>query len=84
MGEADLDIVATLPEYQGRGAAGELIRWGINKADEAGLEVYLEASPPAVPVYEHYGFTTVDTFTPSDFNYTESFMVRRPRKAEQT
>jgi GNAT superfamily N-acetyltransferase len=55
-----LELVATRPEYQGKGAAGKLLRWGMEKADEEGTETYLEASPDGKPIYEHFGFTETD------------------------
>jgi GNAT superfamily N-acetyltransferase len=55
-----LNLVATRPEYQGKGAAGKLLRWGIQRADEDGTETYLEASPDGKPIYEHLGFKEVD------------------------
>jgi hypothetical protein len=51
-----LELVATRPEWQGKGAAGRLMRWGLEKADEDGVESYLEASPDGKPIYEHFGF----------------------------
>ena len=55
-----LEIIATKPEYQRKGAAGKLLRWGIERADEEGTETYLEASPDGKPIYEHFGFLEVD------------------------
>ncbi|MCJ1438299.1 hypothetical protein MMC27_007687 [Xylographa pallens] len=74
-----LEIVATLPQHQGKGAAGKMIRWGLEQADRDGLEAYVEASPLAVPVYQHYGWKVVADFTLEDRNHTESFMIRTPQ-----
>ncbi|KAN0099202.1 acyl-CoA N-acyltransferase [Hyaloscypha variabilis] len=81
-----LEFVATRPEEQGRGAAGMLLRWGIQKADEEGTEAYLEASPEGKPVYEHYGFREVERLVVSlegkedvvggEKEFVECFMVR--------
>jgi len=63
MGEREhwyLECIATSPEWQGKGAAGKLIRWGLEKVDEKGVEAYLEASPDGKPVYEHFGFREVE------------------------
>ena len=68
-----------MPEHQGKGAAGRLIRWGLEQADAMGLEAYLEASPTARPVYEHFGFKTVEEFRPSKVHHVESFMIRSPK-----
>ncbi|ESZ91456.1 hypothetical protein SBOR_8179 [Sclerotinia borealis F-4128] len=51
-----LEFVATKPEGQGMGAAGKLMRWGLERADEEGVETYLEASPVGKAVYEYFGF----------------------------
>ncbi|GAB7351135.1 hypothetical protein MBLNU459_g1592t1 [Dothideomycetes sp. NU459] len=48
MGEREhwyLKTLATHPSHQGRGAGSMLIGWGLDRADEDGLEAYLEASP---------------------------------------
>jgi hypothetical protein len=35
-----------------------LIEWGLRHADEAGLEVYVEASAMGLPLYSRCGFQT--------------------------
>lgn len=55
-----LEIIATRPEWQGKGAAGKLMRWGLELADRDGVEAYLEASPDGKPIYEHFGFEERD------------------------
>ena len=52
----DIELVATSPGHQGRGAGTLLIREGLRIADDTGLEVYLEASPLAIPLYKRFGF----------------------------
>lgn len=81
-----LELLATRPEYQGKGAAGKLLRWGIERADEEGTETYLEASPDGKPIYEHLGFREVDRLVVeldgegegvlSEKEFIEVFMVR--------
>ncbi|KAF2483301.1 acyl-CoA N-acyltransferase [Neohortaea acidophila] len=51
-----LDVLGVLPEYQGRGIGKLLIQYGIDRADEQGIEAYLDASPKGAPVYERVGF----------------------------
>ncbi|QSZ35505.1 hypothetical protein DSL72_008375 [Monilinia vaccinii-corymbosi] len=51
-----LELVATVPKWQGRGAAGKLMRWGLERADGEGAETYLEASPVGKEIYEYFGF----------------------------
>lgn len=81
-----LEILATRPEYQGRGAGGQLLRWGIGRADEEETEAYLEASPDGKPIYEHLGFSEVDRLVVelegrgegvlAEKEFVEVFMVR--------
>ena len=78
-----LELVATRPEYQGKGAAGKLLRWGIERADKERTETYLEASPDGKPIYEHFGFAEVDRLVVKlkedvlgENEFIECFMVR--------
>ena len=54
-----LDTLVTHPDHHRRGAGGLLGKWGLEKADEAGVEAYLEASPMGRPLYERWGFEPV-------------------------
>jgi GNAT superfamily N-acetyltransferase len=79
----DLEIVATDPTYQGKGAGSQLMRWGLKQADEKHVEAFLEASPDAVPLYERLGFREVDrtdTFIENErvggVWYRNLFMIR--------
>ncbi|KIW25934.1 uncharacterized protein PV07_09068 [Cladophialophora immunda] len=77
-----LDLLQTDPKYQGRGAGGMLIRWGLDVADELHLPAYLESSPAAHNLYQKFGFRDIDKFTLNPkWNYgsadaTISFMLR--------
>jgi GNAT superfamily N-acetyltransferase len=51
-----LDTLVTLPQHERRGAGSMLVRWGCEKADEAGVEAYLEASLVGAPLYARHGF----------------------------
>lgn len=51
-----MTFVGTDPRYMGRGAASMLTKWGIKRADSAGLPVYLEATLEAVSMYRKLGF----------------------------
>lgn len=44
------------PDFKGKGIASKLVKWGLSKADDAGLPAYLESSPAAVGVYTRMGF----------------------------
>jgi GNAT superfamily N-acetyltransferase len=51
-----LDTLVTLSQHERRGAGSMLVRWGCEKADEAGVQAYLEASPMGAPLYARHGF----------------------------
>ena len=52
-----LKMIGVDPAWQGRGVASLLLRSRLNRCDQGGQPVYLEASrPDGVPVYEHFGF----------------------------
>ena len=42
------------------GAAGRLVHWGTNRADAAGLNCWLEATPHGYPLYRRLGFEDVE------------------------
>ncbi|KAL1608293.1 hypothetical protein SLS60_003233 [Paraconiothyrium brasiliense] len=48
-----------LPQHERRGAGSMLVQWGCERADEAGVEAYLEASLVGAPMYERLGFKPV-------------------------
>ncbi|CAL3965891.1 unnamed protein product [Diplocarpon coronariae] len=85
-----LELIATTPQYQGKGAAGQLLRWGIARSDEEGTETYLEASPDGKPIYEHLGFEEVGRMVVeldgkgegvlAEKDFVEVFMVRGIQK----
>ena len=52
-----LDICFVHPEYRRRGVGRLLMAWGINKADEMGLESYIDATEAGMPLYETCGYT---------------------------
>ncbi|KAL2068027.1 hypothetical protein VTL71DRAFT_16125 [Oculimacula yallundae] len=85
-----LEIICTRPEYQGKGAGGKLLRWGIEKSDADRTETYLEASPDGLPIYEHLGFKEVERLVVelegkkegvlAEKEFVEVFMVRPIQK----
>ena len=46
----------THPQYRNRGAGHLLMEWGTRKADELGLEIFVEASPLGFQLYSKHGF----------------------------
>ncbi|RMZ01717.1 hypothetical protein D0862_06256 [Hortaea werneckii] len=86
-----LEIIATHPRYQGRGAGSMMINWGLERADQDNVAAYLEASPEAVSLYEKLGFQNVastDTWIQNERVkgewYRNLFMIRpgRGRKSD--
>ena len=54
-----LDILTTHPDHHRRGAGTMLLKWGIDKADQLGLDSYLEGSSLGRPLYERHGYQPV-------------------------
>ncbi|KAJ4305728.1 hypothetical protein N0V90_001259 [Kalmusia sp. IMI 367209] len=51
--------MVTHPAHRGKGAAGLLVKWGIEQAEKDGVPAYLEAGVMGRPIYERYGFVQV-------------------------
>ncbi|KAI2625648.1 hypothetical protein GGR54DRAFT_637427 [Hypoxylon sp. NC1633] len=54
-----LFILFTHPKYRRRGSAQRVLDWGIKKADELGLELFLDATPMGRPLYEKNGLVLI-------------------------
>ncbi|KAF2877787.1 hypothetical protein BDV95DRAFT_480223 [Massariosphaeria phaeospora] len=54
-----LDTLVTLAGHQRRGAGGRLVEWGVRRADEAGVQCWVEASPMGEGLYKRWGFERV-------------------------
>ncbi|PYH89687.1 acetyltransferase, GNAT family [Aspergillus ellipticus CBS 707.79] len=54
-----LDMLGTSPDFNGRGIGSALLRWGLERADEAGVDTFLASTPQGRPLYEKYGFGVV-------------------------
>lgn len=55
-------VLCTLKTREGhrkRGAGGMLVKWGADKAREAGVPAFLEASRAGQPLYEKFGFKKI-------------------------
>jgi len=58
-----LSILGILPEYQGKGLGGDLIRPILEMADSAGVSTFLETfTPRNMSFYERLGYTTAGSF----------------------
>ncbi|KUI54739.1 hypothetical protein VP1G_02091 [Cytospora mali] len=78
-----LELIATKQEYQGRGAGGLLMRWGVDRADEEGVECYLDATPEGISLYGKFGFRDEVTWSFFDETYLHSFMVRKAKETDE-
>jgi GNAT superfamily N-acetyltransferase len=58
--ESVLDIIFVDPKHQSRGAGSKLVKWGVNRADEMGVEAFLEATRFGRPLYEKNGFQVIE------------------------
>ncbi|KAF7590085.1 hypothetical protein BBP40_003287 [Aspergillus hancockii] len=55
-----LDMLATLPEYQGQGVGTKLLQWGVQQADAHNARIYLEATMEGYPLYRKYGWQPLE------------------------
>lgn len=55
-----LQILVTVPEFQGRGVGTLLLQEGLRMADQAGLPAWLEASAKGRRLYRKLGFNDVE------------------------
>lgn len=55
-----LEQLSTLPEHHRRGAGSMLMKWGTEQSDKLGIVGRLEASAAGAPLYERFGYETVD------------------------
>lgn len=54
-----LELLATHPDYQGRGAGTRLVRNGLQRAHEANINATLIAAATAESFYIYLGFTSI-------------------------
>lgn len=66
------------PDFRRRGVGQQLLDWGIAKADETGLEMFLDATPQGKPLYDVNGFVCVEE------NVTEPTMDNPDEKWKET
>ncbi|GJN93656.1 hypothetical protein Rhopal_006713-T1 [Rhodotorula paludigena] len=51
-----LQLLGTDPRFQRTGAGSALLRWGCKRADDDGVDVYLESSAVGIPLYRRAQF----------------------------
>ncbi|KAJ9203786.1 hypothetical protein DTO164E3_2140 [Paecilomyces variotii] len=76
-----LDMLATRPEHERRGAGSMLVQWGCDIADENGVPAYIDASKAGAPLYKKFGFE--DRTEPGLGFPGIASMVREPRARNQ-
>lgn len=60
-----------------------LIEPSLERADEEGLPVYLEATPEGALMYPRYGFESCGVVEVLDGRYTFTLMIRQPKPLKQ-
>lgn len=81
-----LHVLATRPEFNRQGVGAMALQWGLEKADELGLPIWLEGSPQGVGLYKKHGFKVLDTlpWDARDYGHHEALthlcMMRQPMK----
>ncbi|KAF2096016.1 acyl-CoA N-acyltransferase [Rhizodiscina lignyota] len=80
-----LELLATHPSHQRKGAGGMLLNYVCKLADAKGDIAYLEASPVSVSTYQRYGFKEKDRVKMmiNGEEYVNQCMVRDPQRAEE-
>lgn len=74
-----LEMMATRAEAQGCGAGTMMMSWGTDRAQQSGVEAYLDATLEGKPLYEKFGFRdALEPWACFDGTHLHSFMVLRP------
>jgi predicted acetyltransferase len=68
-------MLGTRPEFNGRGLASKLLKWGLSRADEDKTMVFLVSTPQGRRLYERYGFGAVAEYEAVP-GYSMASMVR--------
>lgn len=55
-----LEACWVIPAYRRRGVGTLLLRWGLERADELGLETFLESTEIGRPLYARNGFSVLN------------------------
>lgn len=72
-----LNSLTILPEYERRGIGRELLREGLKMVKEAGVSIYLVATPAGRGLYGKYGFQVMEECLLGDkdhLTWTETVM----------
>ncbi|KAJ4344629.1 uncharacterized protein N0V89_012373 [Didymosphaeria variabile] len=77
-----LDVLATHPAHSGRGCAGRLVKWGMQKAQEEGVDCYVEAQDSSKPIFERYGWREAGELKTGDKKWA-TVLVYTPAKGTE-
>ena len=57
--DLDLNIIFTHPEHRRQGIAELMLQWGVSKAAEMQVEMWLDATVQGRPLYAKHGFELI-------------------------
>ncbi|MCJ1400326.1 hypothetical protein MMC11_003531 [Xylographa trunciseda] len=82
-----LDICFCSPTHQHRGAGAQLVRWGTRKADEMGVQAFVEGTLTGRRLYEENGFVVTERVKLKEDTWAEKgrieyLFMHRPAKTE--
>ncbi|KAF2804581.1 uncharacterized protein BDZ99DRAFT_481054 [Mytilinidion resinicola] len=71
----------TDPDYERRGCASMLIKYGLEIADRLFIPVWVESSPMALPLYQRHGFEIVEevNFPTEKWRHEYTVTLRKPQ-----
>jgi GNAT superfamily N-acetyltransferase len=81
-------MMCVLPSHQGKGLGTRLLEWGLEKATEEGMGVYLTATEKGRELYLKHGFEVIEYVDVNlreygkDGKYTQTIMVWDKRAAK--
>ena len=80
-----LQIIGVLPEFQGQGLGGKLLKPMFAEADREGIPIYLETETEKnMNMYSKYGFQTLKEGRAPGAEFPFWEMVREPQKELET
>lgn len=75
----DVQSMVVHPDYQGQGIAGRLLQRGLEEADRAQQDVYLEGTAAGRRLYLRHGFEDLEDIDLETVDYKIVAMIRHPR-----
>ena len=77
MMHTDLASVFTHPNYQRKGIASAMLKWGIAQATREGKDIYVAATAAAAPLYRKHRFIPKGGFVMSNSDCVYLSMVKK-------